>query len=380
MNTRQLKIALLVLTGLAVILAGCQENESIQGAVTPGSANEAVAAAETSGKKREKPPQRAPSKAAVTGTPVEVQRVTRRDFSLEATYIGHLLPRERVELRSEVEGAVEKMFFEEGQQVARGDKLAHISTRQFTLRRDLAKADLDLAESDYRRTAQLFRKKLVSAVKRDLSRNKRIASVFRLKLAELDLEKSRVRTPIDGTVKTRAAEEGEFLNKGQLIAEILDLSKVRVLFHVPEKEIRHIAAGKPVQVRLDALPGLDIPGNVALVGLEADLSNRSFPVEVELDNPQGRLLPGMLARVQVRLETHRAQVLVPRFAILEREDGRVVYLAKGNRAVERHIETGASPGERVQVLKGLSGGERLIVTGQQKLIPNEKIRIVRVLP
>jgi len=154
---------------------------------------------------------------------------------------------------------------------------------------------------------------------------------------------------------------------------------VRALFHVPEREIRHLSPGMRVAVSFDALPGASHRGVVKTVGLEADRKSRTFPVEVELDNPQRRLLPGMLARVQVRLATHRRQVLVPRYAVLEREAGRAVFVARNGQAEERFIETGADAGEEIQVLNGLSFGDQLVVVGQRMLTDNEPIEIRRVV-
>ena len=311
-----------------------------------------------------------------TGTYVEVTTLQPRDFTLQATYVGHLLPWERVQLKAEVEGTVEGLFFEEGEAVEPGNILARVSTDQFTLRRDLARSDLYLAEANFKRDEDLASRKLIPQSRLDLGRNQRDVAKLRLGLAEIDLAKSQPQSPIEGFVKTKGVEKGEFVNKGTLIAEILNTRRLRAVFNVPEREVRHLKAGKVVMVGVDALPGEDFSGTVRLVGLEADLKTRTFPVEAELDNARGRLRPGMLSRVQVELARHARQVLVPRHAVLERELGRVVFIVREGRALERTVRTGASTGGEVQILAGLAFGDQVVVTGQQKLVPNEPVQIV----
>lgn len=373
-------LSLAVLSLAAVLaLGGCDRREPAQGALTSGSGSTAAAQDNAAGAQAgaaAPEPSPAPPKVGRNGavrTPVEVQEVRPRDFTLRATYIGYLLPEQRVQLRSEIEGVVERVLFDEGQQVRAEQLLVNISTRELTVRRDQAKAELTLARATYKRDRSLHAKRLVPDAQLEQSRTRRDQAVYALKLAELELEKSSVASPLDGTVKTRGVERGEFINKGQLIAEILDVSKVRALFNVPEREVRFLRPGRRVDVTFEALPDETDPGVVRLVGLEADTRTRTFPVEVELDNAHGRLRPGMLVRVRVALEHYADQLMVPRFAILERERERVVFVVQDGKARERLIRTGASSEGQVQVLDGLKSGDRVVVTGQQKLTPGEPV-------
>ncbi|MCH8843052.1 MAG: efflux RND transporter periplasmic adaptor subunit [SAR324 cluster bacterium] len=311
------------------------------------------------------------------GTNVEVLTLTKRDFKIYTTYIGHLLPRERVIVRSELEGVVESTHFEEGGEVLKGSELAQISTRRLSLRRDLARSNHELAEATFQRNLQLSEKQLIPAVQLAISRTERDVNRVNLELAELELAKSRVVAPISATVKTKNIRVGEYVNKGQLLAELLDISFLRAQIHVPEKDIRHIRKGRQVSISLDALPERKFTGTVASIGVEADRENRSFPVEVELVNRGRELRPGMLARVKVETGSYSQQVLIPRHAVLERARGRVVFLAKDGVAVERQVELGVSRDGEVQVLSGLDTGQRIIVTGQHQVTADYPITVLR---
>lgn len=365
-----LLLLLTVVLGAALALGACKQEQEGQAAAEARAA--ATTEAATAPPAKPKAPAAAPVRAVV-----EVKTLQPRDFTLTGTYVGYLVPNERVELRSEIEGVAESVRFDESDDVKRGQLLAEVSTAQLRVRRDQAKADLALAESNFKRESTLHAQKLLPDSQMEQTRTRLDQARLALKLAQIELNKSRVRSPINGTVKTRGVDPGEFLNKGQLVAEVLDVSKVRALLNVPEREVRHITPGRPVTVTFEALPDLERTGAVRTIGLEADLKSRTFPVEVELDNADRRLRPGMLARASVALQHFRNQVLVPRYAILEREQGPVVFVARDGIAEERPIKVGAGADGEVQVLSGLEPGEKLVVTGFQKLIPGEPIEVHR---
>ena len=309
---------------------------------------------------------------------VEVLRLVSRGFSLERTYIGHLIPFERVQLRAEIDGMVELADFEIGDEVRESQVLLNISTQKFRVRRDLARSNLELAETLFNRERQLREKNLTAQTQLDLARNQRDVARYTLDLAELDLKKSIVPSPLNGFIKTKTVEKGEFVNKGQIMAEILDLARLLVRINVPERDVTHIFPGKPVGVTLDSQEGRAYAGKVKTVGLEADSRNRSFPIEVILKNPGRALRPGMLARVRVVVGSFADQVLIPRHAILEREKARVVFVARNGVAREQVIRTGAGQDGEVQVLSGLSEGDALIVKGQHYVAAGEPVAVQTV--
>lgn len=354
---------LLLLLPALLLLTACKGERGAPPANGDGAANAASGEA-------------APEKPVIDRrTNVESLTIRPRRFSLYRSYIGHLLPSQRLFLKSEIEGSVEKVLFEEGDKVTEGQVLVHVSTRQRTIRRNLARSNLKLADATFAREEKLRRRNLIPASQLDVTRNRVEVARFTLELAELDLTKSIVRAPISGFVKTRGVEPGEFVRKADLLAELLDLERMTALLNVSEKEIGYFTLGKPVTITLSALPGKTFAGQVKTVGLEADQRNRSFPVEVDLDNPDGSLRPGMLARARVNIGNFRNQVLIPRYAILERENSRVVFVEKNGLAEERTIKVGASQDGEVQVLRGLRAGDALIVKGQQKLFPSEPVRV-----
>jgi membrane fusion protein (multidrug efflux system) len=300
-----------------------------------------------------------------------------RDVTIASSYLGSLEPEERVQLKAEVEGVAERVHFDEGQAVAKDAVLANIATATLRVRRDQAVADLKLAESNLHRSESLAGKKLIAPSELDQVRNRRETAFHARRTAQIELDKSIVKTPIAGVVKTKAVSQGEYLSKGALIAEILFTRRLRARISVPEGELRHFREGKSARITLDALPDEQFNGKVVQLGVEADAASRSFPVEIRVDNAQGRMRPGMLARVTVSLDALEQQILVPRYAILEKEDGRFAYVAHNGEAQLRRLEVGKNAGEWVQVVSGLAAGDRLVVTGHQRLGEGQPVRVTR---
>ena len=390
---------------------------------------------------------------AATGlnpTNVKVMVVAPKKMRVYKSYIGHLKPRERVVVRSETSGSVEKINFEEGQRVQQGDVLVHISTEELELRKmiaetnynqalsdyeiekrlyfsneagtakqhvslkqlalqtKMAKTDYDHALSEYKVQKNLFEKKMASttsfdsyktnlAMKRlalqqselvyqqgqvkdsahlNNYRNRMLIHQANLKLADLELEKSKIKAPFSGIVKQKMVQLGGFIQKGKDLLEVMDISNVMVRVNIPEQEMKFAALGKEVAVRLDAALGEKFAGRIKTLGLEADLKCRCFPAEIEIKNKEQKLLPGMMARVEMLAKSGQNQVIIPRHAVLERQRGSVVFVVNNGQAVQRSVKTGEMIGENIQILNGLTFGDLLIVVGQDLLTNDEFVKVV----
>ncbi len=313
--------------------------------------------------------------AAAQNTNVRVQVLEPQSIASESTYVGNLLPEDRIVVKSEIEGMVEALRFEESDSVKQGVTLANISTKEFQVRLEMAEADYRLARINFERDEQLSQRSLITQAQFDQSLARRDSARLAEQLADISLKKSIVRAPLKGAVKTKFVQLGEYVRKGDPIAEILDLSRIKVELNIPEREIIGLREGMQVDVESYAVKEIRLTGKITRIGLEADARNRSFPVEVTVNNSNNDLRPGMLARVTIRKASQDNQVVIPRNAIIERDNGRVVFLEDSGRAQQRLISTGISRSDRVQVVSGLAFGDRLIVEGHTKLTDGEPVNI-----
>lgn len=309
-------------------------------------------------------------------TNVETLELISRQLNVHSSYVGHLEPLERVVIRSEAEGRVEKVYLDEGQKVKTGDVLVNISTERLSLSLKLAEANSKLSESEFQTEKLLFDRSVSTASKVDSFRTKRDVDKISLEIAKLDFDKSQVKSPISGVIKKKIVGVGAYVNRGQNLFEIMDISQVLVLINIPEKEMRFVTPGKDVKVRIDAIPGTVFNGSVSTLGLEADLKNRSFPAEILLDNSNRQLLPGMMARAEMLTHAEPNEIIIPRYAVLERETNRIVFIEKNGIAIERPVILGTIIKDEVQVLSGLQSGDKLILSGHHFLTSEEAVKVV----
>ena len=309
-------------------------------------------------------------------TNVRIKQVNLESLSIQSTYVGYLLPNKRVLMRSEIDGVIEKIDFEEGDEITKGKRLVDISTKEHRLKLKIAITDSNLADINIKRDEKLAAKNLISNAQLDQTKTRAESASLNKELAEISLNKSLISSPLKGTIKTRHIKVGEFVRKGDKLVEILDIDKILVKVNIPEQEILSIQVGQNVEVALYIMEKKTFLGRVKNIGLEADSSNRTFPVEISLDNKERQLRAGMLARATFTKNVDQDQIVIPRHTVLERDQGRVVYVFEDGKAFRRNITIGLSQQDQVQIVQGLNKGELIVVEGHTKLTDGEEVNVV----
>lgn len=170
--------------------------------------------------------------------------------------------------------------------------------------------------------------------------------------------------PSGGTVVERKVARGQYVQAGETLFTLADLSTVWVKAEVYESQLPQIHAGQPVALRSDSLPNQVIHGKVEFIEPTADPQTRTIPVHVHVANPGMRLVPGMYVRALFTLASAREQMVVPRSAVLDTGTRQLVYVATGEGAFEaRDVEVGSATGDVYPVLRGLKLGEKVVTNG-----------------
>jgi RND family efflux transporter MFP subunit len=181
--------------------------------------------------------------------------------------------------------------------------------------------------------------------------------------------------PFAGTVEEHLAQRGEQVGPGTPVVRLVSTRDVQVTAGIPERYAGDIQSGDAVQVRMQMAGGEMRTGRIAFVGSAVNPQSRTFPVEIALSNPDGRLKPAMTATVLLRREQIEDALVVPRSAVVREADGEVVYVVEGGVARSRRVVTGSSFGERVVVETGLSAGDEVIVLGQNNVAPGDRVAV-----
>jgi len=289
-----------------------------------------------------------------------------------------LVPLRRATLAAEVPGTVEALRVEEGQAVARGQELARVDTRALEQAVTEAKAFFRQADAQHTRAQNLFeRRSITQKDLLDAITNKDVAE-SRLASAKLDLEKSRVVAPWAGRVTEKKVEVGDYVLPGQPVVELVDVSRLKVRAPAPASDVPYLEVGAPAVIRLDAFPGETFEGEVVRLAAELDPAARTLGVEVEIPNRNGRLKPGMLARMEIPRRTLQDALLVPLAAVVDLGDRQVVYVVEDGVAHRREIAPGPVVGERVVIREGLAATDRVVVEGTQSVAEGQAVREAEV--
>ena len=186
-------------------------------------------------------------------TKVEVIKLAPRRLVNYATFIGHLKPANRITLSSEIPGIIEKASFLIGESIKKGQVLIQFDTRKLRLSKKLNESNYTLALMDYKREKNLYIKNLTTVAKVASLKNRLDVNKVRLDLSKLDLEKSQIRAPLNGVIKQKYVEKGEYIGGGKKVAEIIDITSVLAAVNIPEMEIRFVKLNKKFDITLDDL-------------------------------------------------------------------------------------------------------------------------------
>ncbi len=272
--------------------------------------------------------------------PVEVTEVERRDMRRTLRLVGSLAPEEEAEIRAEQDGLVRQVLFREGQTVAKGDVLVETDDREFTAQIAEATARLNLARSTLERGVIAVEGGGISRQELDQMR----AEVARIEaerdLIRVRLDQTKVRAPFDGVAGARRISPGDYLDRDRVVTTVVDVSRLKIDFQVPERFLPRVAVGTRFRV-LDMEPGgngndptILAEGEVYFVAPGVDRDTRSAGAKGYIENPPDRLRPGMFASLDLVLETRDQVLAVPEGAILTSQQGSVVIRLK---------EAGAGP-------------------------------------
>ena len=312
---------------------------------------------------------------------VEVQRVETTNFTSTIPLTGVALAMRDVMVSAEEAGVVRRALRDKGSPVRAGNAILRLDDTilRAQVRTATAKAEYD--DEVWERRRKLYEEDGIgSEVAYHEARATAEQSRGNLEALQARLDRTTIRAPIRGTLNDRLVEVGTMVSPGTVVARVVQADTIRIMAGVPERYALHVAVGADASVSFDVLPGEVFAGSMTYVGAVVDLDARTFPVELTLPNPGGRIKPGMVADVSVTQGEMAAAIVVPRQALVSMEDGQVVFVAEeaGGEtvAVARRVEVAASQGNDVVIGSGLAPGDRLVVVGQQGLTDGDRVRVV----
>lgn len=306
-------------------------------------------------------------KAAKPAVPVEIVTVGTATLAREIVAVGSVRSDESVTLSPEIAGRIARIGFEEGRPVSRGQVLFELDDAVHRAQVAQAQADFSLAQRNYQRGLELFERKLISQQERDTLASAQEAEAAALSLARAQLAKTRISAPFAGIAGLRQVSPGDYVNPGLALVNLEAVSRVKIDFSVPELALPQLKVGQPLDIEFDAWPGERFHGEVYAIEPRVADTTRSVGLRARLANNDGRLRPGLFARVRLQTGIRDQVVAIPEQSVFPRGEQQFVYVVSEGVAKEREVKLGQREPGRVEIREGLKAGEVIVSSGLQKL-------------
>jgi len=307
-------------------------------------------------------------------TRVRTALVSAEPMTNELILQGRTQAERSVVVRAEADGRVEEVFVERGARVEAGDLLVRLAVEEREARVAEKRALLRQREIEFEAARSLNERGYRADTQVAEAQALLDAARAELRLAELDLEHLEIRAPFDGIVDDRAVEVGDVLAVGDPVAMVVDLDPLRVVGQVAERYLGRVERGATGTVRL--VGGDVVEGRVRFVGSVANESTRTFPVELEVANPDDRVIQGLTAELRLPIAETMAHRLSPAVLTLD-DEGRIGVKAVGDdgRVVFHPVQIVGGSADGVW-LGGLPPTLELIVVGQDFVVPGQRVEAV----
>jgi multidrug resistance efflux pump len=347
---------------------------------------------------------------------------------------GDIAPYTQVTIYSKVQGWVENINVREGDRVKEGQVLVTLDIReaeaavaqaQANLEASRArvqqvkataeetvqsqiqqtKANLELAEADWRRFQELHEKNFISRQQLDEARTKyNVAqAAYNLALnslrqrtwetdlalaeaqvrqakAALDLTQAQLQnliilSPMNGGVTKRYVDPGTMVKDTTPILNLMDLSQMKMVVNVIEREFIHLQKGQPVNITVTAFPERTFTGKIEIINPALELQSRTAEIQISIPNPGFLLKPGMFGRVEILLRSNPQAILVPIQSVISEQNQDWVFVLEGTKAVRRPVKKGVVRDAAVEILQGIRQGDQVITTGHSALKNGAQVRL-----
>ncbi len=298
--------------------------------------------------------------------------------------VGTLIAVHGVTLGSEVTGTVREILFDSGDAVKKGAVLIRmdISTEQAQLAS--ARADEALAKVTLTRARKLRETGANSQSDLDAADARGTQAAATVANLEATIAKKTIRAPFDGRVAIRQVERGQVLSSGTAIASLQSVTPIYAEFSLPQQALANVKVGERVRAQLDIFPGSNWEGKVSVINPEVDVATRNVRIRATLDNPDGRLTPGMFASVEVLSDQHHPVTVIPATSVIYAPYGDSVFVVEETKdeagkprtvAHQKFVRVGERRGDFLAVVSGLSPGETVVSSGAFKLRNGMPVKI-----
>jgi membrane fusion protein (multidrug efflux system) len=310
--------------------------------------------------------------------PVDVMIVEPERVENIIRITGAIQANESISLRSEISGKVEKIYFNEGQRVKKGDLLVSINDDEIVAQIERLKYTQKLNEDIEFRQRQLLEKEAISREEYEIALTTLNTIRSDIKQNEARLAKHHIRAPFNGIIGLREISEGSYITPSDLIGNLYSINPVKIEFSVPGKYSTEIHNGDTIVFSVEVSDD-KYTGNVYAYEPKIDATTRTLRIRALCENRQGVLLPGQYAKISYVLDIIPDALLVPSESVVPELNGHRIFVLNGGKVDQRAVEIGLRTEKSVQITEGISAGDTVITTGILQVRPGMPVAVSEII-
>lgn len=322
---------------------------------------------------------------------VTASRVQQQRWQTRLNAVGSLRAVNGVNVTTQAQGKVKAIYFESGQSVEQGALLMELVAEPETAQIEVLEAERRLAEREFKRISALYKKGVATLRELDQAQSNIDQVLANLLVQRATIQERTITAPFSGRLGIRQVDLGQNVAPGDAVVSLQQLHPIFVDFSLSEQDFSRVDEGQDIELTAPAVPEVTFHGQITAIDPAIDPRNRTFLLQATLDNPVGRLRPGMFADVAVKVEKFRSVLVVPRTAISYAPYGNAVFIIRKQQgkakeetpprqmrgrppvpqtdlvAVKRFVKTGEVRGDMIEIIEGVQAGEQVATSGLLKL-------------
>ncbi|TWI00627.1 membrane fusion protein (multidrug efflux system) [Flavobacterium tiangeerense] len=299
---------------------------------------------------------------------------TPETFDNNLSLSGSIEANEQVEIRSEVSGIVEGIYFQEGSNVSKGQILFKVNDIELRAQLRQTTTREGLASENERRAKLLLQKEAISQEEYDLARADLKSAQAQSQLIKAQIAKTAVRAPFSGRIGLRSISPGTYITPAILVAKLVNTGKLKITFSIPEKYATQVKNNTSLSFKVAGSTEI-FSAKVYAIEPEVEVATRTLQVRAIADNKNGILLPGTFADVELPLDIIKDAIVVPTEAVIPVQKGKKVFITSNGQAKEVMIETATRTASSLLVLSGLKPGDTVITSGVMSLKDETPVKV-----
>ncbi|TXI84688.1 MAG: efflux RND transporter periplasmic adaptor subunit [Crocinitomicaceae bacterium] len=307
---------------------------------------------------------------------VEATKPSVHTFESSFSFLGTFEPIRQNTIGSDANGKIIKLNIEEGDKVSQGQILAKVDDEMLQLQLQNVEVSIEGQKNDDSRYSNLIKENAIAEVQVEKTKLGLKSAEIQKKQIQKQLKSTNITAPFSGVITKKMVDLGSVIGAGSPIAEITDISNLKLTVNVPERDILKFKLNQTVQVSADIYGKRQFTGKVTNVSVQADKSH-NFKVQITVKNTNQELMAGMYGSVSLENSKSVTALSIPRKALVGSSKNPQVYVIKNGKSILTSFNAGTSDGEYIEVVDGISKNDQIIIKGQVNLQNNSNVKIAK---